>query len=285
MWDLVWAVTVLWGLSACIYLGVVRKAVRLTSRRRAALTMLAIAAAGLWFMSIRDHAALARLLPFSALIILANWLPLFCAIIAALSVQPEQNRMRRFLPTVAMTGLGVFATLQPLLGARPSCHDTWDGDVCLQSSSHSCSAACAATLLRHYRIVATESEMVDLCLTRKGTTWQGLYRGLFIQTEQTQWRVEVTDESVDELEQNWAGPVIISVGIPVGTDVDPIYTEQYGWPAGLLHSVVLFGWNEDGLPIIADPSVGMENWSREDLAVLYRGTGIRLVSKSARSRP
>ena len=129
--------------------------------------------------------------------------------------------------------------------------------------------------------------MTDLCLTRKGTLWQGLYRGLKRQTAGTQWDVEVFVGDVDRLRELVAeGPVILTVGLP-DEPVDEIYTTRYGWSPGELHSVVLFEFGEkkgteaDQKVQMGDPSVegGREQWSIQDLRVLYRGRGLRLVRR------
>ena len=64
-----------------------------------------------------------------------------------------------------------------------------------------------------------------------------------------------------------------------GATVDPIYTERYSWTPGKLHSVVLYGFAENDRVNIGDPSIGLEQWTVEDLRVLYRGTGLRLVRR------
>src|SRR5260221_7046371 len=43
------------------------------------------------------------------------------------------------------------------------------------------------TTLFRSGISATEQEMADLCITRRGTYWQGLYRGLKLKTAGTLW--------------------------------------------------------------------------------------------------
>lgn len=48
--------------------------------------------------------------------------------------------------------------------------DNWDGAVCLQTTLCSCGPACAATILRHYGVAATEAEIARECFTYKGGT-------------------------------------------------------------------------------------------------------------------
>lgn len=280
MSDLYVAVAVVWLTAVVCFVIASRWAVQTTRRARSAMAVIVLLAGAGYVLYVRDSTLLTAFLPFSSLIILSCWFSVFCGILAGLAwQQAEASRLSRLWPVIALAALGVFSTIHPLLGAAPVCHDRWEGNVCLQSSWHSCSAACAATLLTQRGIDATEAELVELCLTRKGTTWQGLYRGLTMKTAGTEWRVEVSETSVADLRDYAVFPAILSVGVPVGVDVDPVYTDSYGWPPGQLHSVVLFGFDSDGNPQIGDPSVGRESWSAADLKVLYRGTVVRLVPR------
>jgi hypothetical protein len=49
-----------------------------------------------------------------------------------------------------------------------------------------------------------------------------------------------------------------------------------------MHSVVFLGFRPDGKARIADPEIGIETWSWEDLQVLVRGRAIRLVHRVSR---
>ncbi len=278
MLDLYIGMMCIWLVAIIVFVVVRRTTMSFTCRQRTWLAVCVMAAGTGYVVFIRDSVLLARLFPFSNLIVLTTWFPIFCGALAALASQPDvKNRLRRILPTAALACLGIFTTIQPLLGAVPRCTDMWDDDVCRQSSWHSCSAACAATLLKQHDIAATEAELAELCLTRKGTTWQGLFRGMMLKTRGTPWRVEVSHESPPGIGKRLTSPAIISVGVPAGVDVDPIYTQTYGWPAGQLHSVVLLGFGPDGKPDIADPSVGRESWSAKDFDVLFRGIVMRLT--------
>jgi len=276
MTDLYLSLAIVWTLSAVIY-GVVRRQTASLNPRRRTLAVICVMVLGAAYAAfVRDHVVLATLLPFSGLIVLSNWFPMFCAAMAAVSWQPKiTSRLRRLLPVVALLCLAVFASVQPLSGQAPRCSDTWNDNVCLQSSWFSCSAACAATLLKSHGIEATEAELVELCLTRKGTTWQGLFRGLTLKTQGTVWKVAANNASAEELLLSEELPAIISVGIPTGANADPIYVQDYGWPPGQMHSVVLLSIHSDGLPDSSDPSIGRDFWSADDLRVLYRGSAVR----------
>ncbi len=278
MWDLYLSIAIIWTASVVVFFLAERWSKKLTQNLRTLVSLALVALGSVFVIYIRDNVVLARLMPFSGLIVLGQWLPVFCLALAGVaSSTPNQHRIRRLLPVIGLSVVAIYATLRPIAGKPPACHSSWDGDVCLQSSWHTCSAASAVTLLRHHGIESSEEELARMCLTRKGTTWQGLFRGLKLHTTGTNWSVHVASPSIAELRTASATPAIISVGAPHGGNVDPIYEQQYGWPPGLLHSVVLLGFNEEGRPEIADPSIGRESWSLNDLEVLYRGVATRLV--------
>lgn len=235
-----------------------------------------------------DNILLAKVLPFSNLIVLGNWFPAFLGFLGGLAWNGiPGTRLKKSTYLVGMVVLAVVAVVKPLQGRIPECGDHWLNGVCLQTTPHTCSPCCGATILAHAGIETTEQEMAELCLTTKGTLWQGLYRGLKLKTADTKWTVEVFTGDVDDLrDQVKAGPVILTVGIP-DEPVDEIYTKQYGWSPGELHSVVLFsfdqteGSEEDQRVQMGDPSVedGREQWTVTDLRVLYRGRGLRLAPR------
>lgn len=235
-----------------------------------------------------DNILLARVLPFSNLIVLGNWFPPLLGFLAGLAWNGVSGSWwKKSIYLVGMLVLAVGALVKPLRGNVPDCGDRWQNGVCLQTTPHTCSPCCGATILAHAEIETSEQEMANLCLTRQGTLWQGLYRGLKRKTADTDWDVEVFTGDVEDLRQQvQTGPVILTVGVP-DEPVDEIYTTQYGWSPGELHSVVLFdfdateGSEDDQRVEMGDPSVedGREQWSVTDLRVLYRGRGLRLVPR------
>jgi hypothetical protein len=125
--------------------------------------------------------------------------------------------------------------------------------------------------------------MAHLCVTRQGTSWQGLYRGLKLKTAGTNWDVQVCHWSPADLEQNYSSPMILSVGLD-GAASDPEFTREFGWIPGVNHSVILEGFSTTHCAIIADPSQEMsrEHWDYETLQTLSRGHAFRLVRRSSR---
>ena len=286
MLDLYLGLTLVLAVSAAMFAVVVRFP-RTSSRRQGLLLMVAVMAAmGLYTVFLRDSAQLVRALPFSNLIVLANWFPLFAAVLAALVWRHTSGGwLRRGWPIAALALTGLFAAVQPLLGLPPKCENQWDADqICRQTTPFTCTPACAATMLASHGIPATEQEMAELCLTRRGTTWQGLYRGLKIKTAGTPYTVQVFTCTADELRQLVPGWLILFGRHPAqrrGRSDLPTAI-QLGRRV-LSHSVLLFDFAPNQRVDMADPDIGREQWTTEDLSVLFRGMGMRLVPRSGKA--
>jgi hypothetical protein len=256
---------------------------RLSGRAIDVLTLLVVAALFGYIRYLWFDPVLARWLPFSNLIVVGNWLPLFAAAIAGFVWRRIAHApMRCWTTTLGLVGCGILAALFPLLGSKPQCGNRWDQlRTCLQTTRHTCSAASAAMLLNRYGIVASEQEMAELCLTRRGTNWQGLYRGLKLKTADTPWEVEVSAGTIDEVLAEDRGPLILTVGLAAGAPADTAFTEEFGWVPGVGHSVLLERCSSNGSVVIADPAQEMcrESWSREQLEHLWRGYAFRLVPR------
>lgn len=226
-----------------------------------------------------DHPWLASCLPFSNLIVLGNWLPIFAAAMSGLTCRRLRGRPRsRTIAVVLLMVVGLGALVRPLFGVAPLCENQWEGAICLQSTSHTCSAASAATALRRLGVLASESEMARLCLTRQGTHWTGLYRGLKKKLPPG-WRIELLHTktltvlhavSRDE-------PAILTVELPRDVPAAWQYRQESGWRPGVSHSVVCLGAEGDDRWLIADPANGLEHWPTKDLLLLWQGDGMRLV--------
>lgn len=284
--DLVVGLAVIAALAVGLFLLTARWAERLSPW---ACNVAAIAVVAGLFFYIRHvwyDPRLAGWLPLTNLIVVGNWLPLFAAVIASLVWRRNAHLPRRRLITVG--GLAIcssLAVLFPLLGSAPQCGNRWDNlGTCLQTTERTCSPACAATLLRRHGIAATEQEMAELCLTRTGTSWQGLYRGLKHKTAGTAWDVQVVSGSAEELALLPRGPAILSVGLSESAPANSDFTREFGWVPGVNHSVILEGFNSHGCATIADPSLPMcrEQWDAETLRTLWRGYAIRLVNREPR---
>lgn len=249
----------------------------------ALLTITLIVAYIVWLW---DDISLAHLLPFSNLIIVGNWMSLLAGVLAGLVWRRLRKQgFRRVVVVILLGGIGFYSLIQPMLGEPPECQDKWQQFVCLQTSDVTCSAAAATTLLVAHGIPASEQEMARLCLTRNGTTWKGIYRGLKLKTAGTDYDVEIFDEDVVALRTSTDGPFLLKAELERGAPVPPIYHEQWGWIPGQPHSVVLFEFLENGSALMGDPSIGLEAWSVTDLQVLWHGEGLRLVRRDGHRAP
>ena len=280
--DLVWGLVLISALAAALFLLTVNLVRRFSPATLSPLALLVVGALLLYIRSIWYDIRLADWLPFSNLIVLGNWLPLFAAVLAGITWEKTRDcSWRRLSSTGALGCTAMYALLSPVLGTAPECGNRWDKmGNCLQTTDYTCSAASAATLLNAHGIRASEQEMADLCLTRHGTSWQGLYRGLKLKTAGTKWDVQVVACSRQEL-RNLSGPMIISVGLESSAPGDSDFTREFGWIPGVNHSVVLLGFTCYGCATIADPTqeLSREQWDDEMLKVLWRGYGIRLVER------
>jgi hypothetical protein len=223
-----------------------------------------------------------RVVPASSAVVLGNALLPAVAALAGLAWRLVPGGVPRRLlvigPLVGLCAYGAFAPAFPR--ASLELVDRWRDDVCLQTSPATCAPAASATLLRAHRIDTTESEMAWLCLTgMRGTSDLGLYRGLRVKTRGTPWAVTAFHTDVEGLRQ-LTGPAILTVRLEAGADVDPRYEQLWGWTPGVSHTVVFFGFTDDGEKVvIGDPGTGREHWSVRDLHVLWHGDGLRLAAR------
>jgi hypothetical protein len=221
---------------------------------------------------------LAEYLPYSSIVVLSNWFPPAAAFMAGITwTHGYGSKLRRVLFGGILFGTSCWSVASPIVGEPPVCENIWDKhSVCRQTSRYTCTPAAAAMLLTWHGIPAEESEMAELCLTRKGTTWQGLFRGLTIKTRDQPFRVRVVECDWDELPEKLTGPSILSVGIDPSKPYPEIYTKHWGWIPGVRHSVMLRDVSNNGRFSIADPAVGAEFWRKEDVQTLFRGRFLTL---------
>lgn len=226
-------------------------------------------------------------IPLPSVLVLSNWFPLMLAALAAVAwhrIGPAGIGRRTIMMT-AVIGAAAYSVFYFVPMRPPACQDEWAEPVpplvwpvCLQTTPSTCSAAAAATILRTLDISTNEQEMAELCLTRSGTTWLGLYHGLSTKLLLTKFDVEFFESDVDGLaEMTEFGPLLLCCQLSHEVaEQEPEYALDGGWIPGAAHSVVYFGGVGD-LHIIGDPSRGYEQWSRRDLQILWTGTGLRIT--------
>ncbi len=223
----------------------------------------------------------ARLIPVSAAIIYSNLSAPLAAMAAGWAAHLPNTPVWRRAAMVLLLGAGsLTAIFWPLLSIAlrpaPAGGDDWALGVARQTSWATCSPAAAATLLQANGIIASESQMIPLCLTDgSGTPTLGLYRGVKLVAEQQGRDVEVIDSTLDELLTADDWPALLAVKLPLQTE-DRRYAENWGWIPGMGHSVVVLGAAEQDQVWVGDPSVGLERWSRRDLEILWHGDGLRV---------
>lgn len=282
MADLIIGVFLISALSIATFVIASRIAGRLPGWAAVCTAGAVIVAMALYTHYLWYDVALARLLPFSNLIVVGNWYPLMAGLLAGVAYAAVTgNRLRRAIMIGALFSVGGYALVAPLVGEPPRCGNRWTADgICLQTTDKTCTAASAATLLNMHGIPTSEQEMARLCLTRQGTTWMGLYRGLKKKTAGTCWDVEVVSCSPRELLAKKPGPMVLMVGLEAGADSEKMRREE-GWIPGVGHSVVLLDTVGPGRVEVADPnpSIGRESWTAEDFEQLWRYCGMRLVRR------
>lgn len=284
MSDIYWGFALIGGLGLGIFFTTVwvsRKLPRYVSDPLALAVVVTIFAyiQFLWY-----NTRLVAFLPFSNLIILGNWFPLAAGALGGLAWQRIPGRIvRKSIFVGGLASTSAYSLVCPVLGDPPLCVNVWHQEICVQTTARTCTAACAATLLRAHGVFTTEREMATLCLTRRGTTWLGLYRGLKLKTEDTPWDVDVISCDGDQLLAESHGPIILSVGLPPSPrGAHEVAMNEGGWKHGVGHSVILLRPTPEGRVLIADPTpeVGLEEWTLGDVRTLYRGTAMRLVKRS-----
>lgn len=227
-----------------------------------------------------------RWIPLPSVIILSNWFPILLAALAAVVWLRlgKDFPVRRIVSQVVLMVAAVYSLTYFIPSEPPECGNEWVHPlppmvfpICKQTTKFTCSAAAAATLLNTIGIETSEQEMAELCLTRSGTTWLGLFHGLSTKLLGDNHRVEFFEAEVSNLDHlTTVHPVLLCCRLdPAIAELAPSYVTEGGWIPGTAHTVVYFGKIQDR-HIIGDPSRGYELWTSRDLTALWTGTGLRL---------
>ncbi len=229
-----------------------------------------------------DRPSLSRLLPFSSTIILGNWLPIAGSFFLGVCLKTACITVfRRTVLAMIMVTISGYSLAKPMLGKPPVCvpviHDQTLG---FQTTDNTCSAACAASLLRLHGVSANEKELAGLCLTRRGTHWLGVYRGLKIKTAGTKWDVVVEEVSPQDLFSRKPGPGILALSFHAaesGRPCDP----EWGFESDVGHSVLILKSSSPASLEVFDPApdYGFETWNEDVLASVRNGILLRLVPR------
>ncbi|MEZ6131926.1 MAG: hypothetical protein R3C59_24970 [Planctomycetaceae bacterium] len=245
---------------------------------RIKVQLLALLLMGVYLAFLWNRPILSRLLPTSSLIIVGNWLPIWgCLFIGLYMSSPGTSLRRRVSLSLLTAVLAGYSTVAPILGKPPSCALVPAAKALQQQTTpYTCSAASAASLLRIHGLDATESELADLCLTRQGTHWMGVYRGLSLKTRNSGWSVTAEPFTRDSLQHRNSGPCVLSFNVnPAGFES----SSDHGFVEGAGHSVLFLGSNGSGYVSVFDPApeYGAEEWDDRMFNCITDGVVLRLV--------
>ena len=235
-----------------------------------------------------DRPILSRLLPFSGAIILGNWLPIVGAFFLGICLKTDRiTQLRRIALAATMVGISGYSLAKPMLGQPPVCSPGMDDRVLdFQTTNQTCSAACAANLLRLHGVSANEDELAKMCLTRRGTHWLGLYRGLKLKTANTRW-----DVIVEEVNPKSLFTIRSEIGILAmsfnATAPDQETDPEWGFESNVGHTVLILRSRSMSMLDVFDPSpdYGHETWSEEVLRSVRQCILLRLVPRDNGAPP
>ncbi len=134
--------------------------------------------------------------------------------------------------------------------------DRWDGDVCRQTTLSTCGPACAATILRHFGVAATEKELAAECHSSAGGT-EVWYLARALRKRGLDVKFRCGDGLPPEL------PLPAIAGVKIG---------------GAGHVITILGRTPDGGMITGDPLHGRRKHSSGHLAKDYEFTGFFLLA-------
>lgn len=233
-----------------------------------------------YFVFVWEQPRLVSYLPHTAIIVLANWHPLIGSFFAGMYLSSRKvGRLRRITVGPMTLLLAAYAIVAPLLGTAPVCKP---GDpaspLVSQTTPYTCSAAAAASLLRLHGIDTSEAQMAELCLTRKGTHWMGVYRGLKLMTDRTPWDVVARPFTRDAVMSLDDSPALLSVNVDTGSIAA---SEDHGFRGHSGHSVLALGSRDNIEVMVFDPSpaYGIECWDDELLSWVSNGVILQLVPR------
>lgn len=223
---------------------------------------------------------LTTLLPSSDLIILGNWLPCWAAFFVGVYLTtPGSGLVRKTTLSLLTLLLAAYSTIAPTIGQPPECKVSRSSEtLTYQTNPYTCSAACATSLLKLYGLNATEQELTELCLTRQGTHWMGVYRGLKLKTANTEWTVVAEEFSEEAMIRNANMPSILALDLDVSEFPEHI---DHGFQSHTGHSVVCLGNDgRAGVPVFdPSPDFGTEYWTDSIFRCVRGGVILRLVAR------
>jgi len=281
--DLCLALVILVLASACLFLLGVRLSRSGTEKRAQVFGALTLMLLLVYAFRFHGTLRMAQLLPVSNALILANWLPpggaFLAGIVIGLRQPPLWRRVGLALIMVFVTSYSVACCFQGRVGDPHKLQ----GSDSVQSWDSSCGPCCAAELLQHHGIDATEEELAELCVTsQRGCPALGLYRGLKLKTAGTDWDVVVVHCSVAELLQR-ESPLLLRVSLVRGQGLfEPDWSQKLTSVFMPEHAILLLGKDSDGWARVFDPAIPTDSqcaWSLETLQTQWKGEALQLVRR------
>jgi len=267
------------GLAAVAGASLQKRAGRVVVFSTEAVVCLATAA---YLQYVWDRPLLTRLLPFSGTVILGNWLPVVGSFLLGVYLKTERiMQLRRIVLATVMVGISGFSLAKPMLGPPPSCVPSFNNRTLdFQTTNQTCSAACAASLLRMHGISATEDELARICLTRRGTHWLGLYRGLKLKTARTNWDVVAEEVNPKDLFSSKPNFGILAMSFQAPGE-DQVVDSEWGFESDVGHTVLVLQSRSSKSLDVFDPSpeYGHETWSAEVFASVKQCILLRLIPR------
>ena len=247
-------------------------------KRTAGLIAVAVAfVSAVFTLTVRGRLCMTSLLPFSAVVVLGDWLPIGAGYLAGvLAGDASLAPWRKILIAAPMTLLAWCSIVQCFFtGVQLDEHPWSQFGFPIQSNNVSCSPTAGAELLRTAGISADEREMIDVCLTQSaGTTTLGLYRGLTLKAAAAGLKVRPfygTAAQARELR----GPMLAFVytSDPVER-AEPLLSVL---PSPGDHSIIVYGFTPRGEADVGDPALGRLPWTRARFDECFSGEALQLV--------
>ena len=282
MSDLIIAVSILACLSLFAFAAGIKTGCHPAENHRRFIEIVATALMMSYLAFLWNRPILTKWLPTSALIIAGNWLPVWGSFFLGIYIKSKNISLaRRVVIGGFMLTIVAYSGCAPLLGQTPTgaCTSSNGNVLQEQTTPYTCSAACAVSLLRLHGLDATEDELAKLCLTREGTHWLGLYRGMVLKTQGTEWMVTVTEVDSDTVQQMDA---LCILAINIDTSVFPEQLD-HGFNSEVGHSVVYLGRTMPQCITVFDPSpdYGIEDWDTRTISCVKSGVALKLVKRTA----
>ena len=228
----------------------------------------------LYLLFIRDTLYQIYLLPFENTIIWGKWLPILTGSLVGICFGMEAQKLKRVKVMLIVMMLISYLDFGENFFPRPKSKDIKDKWVTIQSSKTTCSPAAVSSMLRLFGIDRNEKEMIKDCLTTyRGTSRQGIWRGLVRNCPEGYKVIPVHYADKKDIQY----PILIRATLHKDAANFDQYNKEWGWQAGIPHSVVLEKDNGNGTIRVGDPACGPESWNKSALDVLWDHQGFRIV--------